>query len=302
MRASTVWYTLKQGIKNIYRNKMFSLASVATMAACIFMFCLFFAVVTNFRHMVDEAESGVTVTVFFDETLTAEQIQAIGTEINARPEVDYTEYVTADEAWDEYIEVYLGGNEELAEGFKDDNPLANASHYIIYLNAVEDQESLVSYLETVQGIRDINHSEPVAETLSGFNRLLSYISITIILVLLFVAVFLISNTVMIGIAVRKEEIAIMKLIGATDFFVRAPFIVEGILIGVIGSAIPLTGIYFLYTRVVTFITERFSILNNLLDFVPASELYQTLLPVGLALGIGIGFLGSFVTIRKHLKV
>ena len=146
-----------------------------------------------------------------------------------------------------------------------------------------DEECLKTFLKKQGQLFD----EPVAETLRGFNRLLSYIASTIILVLLFVAVVLISNTVMIGIAVRKEEIAIMKLIGATDFFVRAPFIVEGILIGVIGSAIPLTGIYFLYTRVVTFITERFSILNNLLDFVPASELYQTLLPVGLALGMAV---------------
>ncbi|MDD7024859.1 MAG: permease-like cell division protein FtsX [Oscillospiraceae bacterium] len=304
MRASTILYTLKQGLKNIYRNKMFSLASMATMAACIFMFSLFFAIVTNFSFMVKEAESGVGVTVFFNEGMTTEQIQAIGAQIEQREEVDHLEYVSAEEAWEQYKEDYLKGAEELAEGFEQDNPLANCAHYEIYLKDVEGQQSLVEYLNTLQGqgVRRVNQSEAVANTLGGVNRLISYMSITIIGILLFVAIFLINNTVTIGIAVRKEEIAIMKLIGATDFFVRAPFIVEGILIGLIGAALPLTAFYFLYKQVIQVIEEKFSVLSGILQFLPAGELYRILLPVGLILGIGIGFLGSFITIRKHLKV
>ena len=169
---------------------------------------------------------------------------------------------------------------------------------------MEGQQSLVEYLNTLQGqgVRRVNQSEAVANTLGGVNRLISYMSITIIGILLFVAIFLINNTVTIGIAVRKEEIAIMKLIGATDFFVRAPFIVEGILIGLIGAALPLTAFYFLYKQVIQVIEEKFSVLSGILQFLPAGELYRILLPVGLILGIGIGFLGSFITIRKHLKV
>ena len=304
MRASTILYTLKQGLKNIYRNKMFSLASMATMAACIFMFSLFFAIVTNFSFMVKEAESGVGVTVFFNEGMTTEQIQAIGAQIEQREEVDHLEYVSAEEAWEQYKKDYLKGAEELAEGFEQDNPLANSAHYEIYLKDVEGQQSLVEYLNTLQGqgVRRVNQSEAVANTLGGVNRLISYMSITIIGILLFVAIFLINNTVTIGIAVRKEEIAIMKLIGATDFFVRAPFIVEGILIGLIGAALPLTAFYFLYKQVIQVIEEKFSVLSGILQFLPAGELYRILLPVGLILGIGIGFLGSFITIRKHLKV
>lgn len=304
MRASTILYTLKQGLKNIYRNKMFSLASMATMAACIFMFGLFFAVVSNFGFMVKEAESGVGVTVFFNEDMTTEQIQAVGAQIEQREEVERLEYVSAEEAWAQYKEDYLKGAEELAEGFEQDNPLANSSHYEIYLRSVEDQQSLVKYLNTLtdQGVRRVNQSEAVADTLGGFNRLISYMSVTIIGILLFVAIFLINNTVTIGIAVRKEEIAIMKLIGASDFFVRAPFIVEGILIGLIGASVPLTAFYFMYKRVIVIIENEFSVLGGILQFLPAKELYHTLLPVGLILGIGIGFLGSFITIRKHLKV
>ena len=94
----------------------------------------------------------------------------------------------------------------------------------------------------------------------------------------------------------------MKYIGAKDSFVRAPFVIEGILIGLVGAVIPLVLLYFLYGRAVAYIMTRFSLLNNILDFLPVTTVYQILLPVGLALGIGIGFLGSFVTIRKHLHV
>ena len=304
MRASTIVYTLKQGLKNIYRNKMFSLASMATMAACIFMFSLFFAIVSNLDNMVREAESGVGVTVFFNSDMTTEQIQTLGAQISERPEVDHLVYVSAEEAWEQYKKEYLKGAEELAEGFEQDNPLANSSHYEIYLKSVEDQQSLVDYLNTLmdQGVRQINQSEAVANTLGGFNSLLYYVSVAIIGILLLVSIFLINNTVTIGIAVRKEEIAIMKLIGATDFFVRAPFIVEGLIIGLIGAAIPLFVFYFLYKQTILVVEEKFGILSSLLQFLPVKELYHTLLPVALLLGIGIGFIGSFITIRKHLKV
>lgn len=281
---------------------MFSLASIATMAACIFLFGIFFCVVENFQHMVREMEKSVAVTVFFDEGLSQEQIDAIGAQIGARSEVSDVVFVTADEAWDEYKEIYFEEAPELAEGFEDDNPLANEAHYEIYLKNVESQEDLVTWLESVEGIRRINESAQVADILTNFNLLVGYISIAVILLLLCVSVFLISNTVTIGIAVRREEIAIMKLIGATNGFVKAPFVVEGILIGIIGAALPLGLLYFLYTKLVNYMGDRFNILTGLLQFLPVGEMFRILLPVGLALGVGIGFFGSFFTIRKHLRV
>ena len=107
---------------------------------------------------------------------------------------------------------------------------------------------------------------------------------------------------MIGISMRKEEITIMKYIGATDFFVRAPFVVEGLLIGLIGSAIPLGLIYLLYNYVIEFIMMNFSILTDLLAFLPVSTILHYLVPISLIIGAGIGFIGSFTTVRKHLKV
>lgn len=302
MKISTFIYSLKQGFKNIGRNKKFSFASIATMAACIFMFSVFFSVLVNFNNMVKEAESSVAVTVFFDEGISNERIEEIGNIIKKRAEVSRTKFVSAEEALQNFIHDYLGDeNSELAAAFIEDNPLADSANYEVYLNDVSMQGALVTYLKSVDGVREIKQSEVAAKTLSDFNKLLGSISIAIIAILLFVAVFLINNTITIGISVRQEEIAIMKYIGATDAFVRAPFIVEGILIGLIGAIIPLGIFFFVYKSVVAYILGKFSILEQLLTFMNVGEVYKILLPIGLLLGVGIGFLGSVFTVRKHLN-
>ncbi len=302
MRISSLGYTIKQGIRNIWRNKMFSLASIATMSACIFLFGLFFAIVSNFQAMVKEAESGVAVTVFFEPGISQGQIDQIGSEIRKRAEVKNCEFLSAEEAWESFREEYFKGSEEAAAGFADDNPLANSASYAIYMNDISMQPVLVQYLKGLEGVRDVRHSATVANTLSDFNSLIGYISVGIILILFLVAIFLISNTVTTGIAVRRDEIGIMKLIGATDSFVRAPFIVEGVLIGLIGAIFPLLLLYLLYNRIIVYIEEKFSFFSSLIHFVPANTVFHTLVPVALLLGVGIGFLGSRVTIRKHLNV
>lgn len=302
MKISTFGYTIKQGIKNIWTNKMFSIASIATMAACIFMFGMFYSIVVNFQHVVKDVESGVAITVFFDDGTTQDQIDAIGQEIAMRPEVSSFNYVSAEEAWEEYKLEYFDGDEAAAASFGTDNPLAGESNYEIYMEDISQQSSLVSYLEGLDHVSRIRQSEMVANTLTDFNRLVSIVSAVIILILICVAVFLISNTVRTGIAVRKEEIGIMKVIGATDYFVRAPFIVEGILIGLIGAAIPLIILHAMYGRIIEYVANRFGFLNNLLTFLPVDTVFQILLPVGLILGVGIGYIGSRVTVRKHINV
>ena len=317
MRISTIGYVGKQGIKNIWRNKMFSLASVATMSACIFLFGLFFSILVNFQYIIRTAEEGVAITVFFEEDATDEQKEEIGQQLAEHEGVADVNYVSADEAWGEFQKEYFGDNPELAEGFKDDNPLASSDNYEVYMETVENddqslvarsrslsetQNELVEFAQGLDGVREVNKSDVVAKTLSSVNALVAIVSIAIIVILFGVSIFLISNTVTMGITVRKEEIAIMKYIGAKDFVVRSPFVIEGLIIGIFGAAIPLTLLYFLYDRAVQYIMTKFSILQNIIDFLPVGTVYQILLPVGLIMGIGIGFLGSFFTVRKHLKV
>ncbi len=302
MRLSTIGYCLKQGFKNIWRNKLFSLASIATMAACIFMFGIFFCIVENFQHMVKEVEEGVAITVFFDPETSEQEIQEVAEEISMRSEVRQVVIVSADEAWKFYQNIYFKDAPELAEGFKEDNPLANSANLEIYMTDVAVQEDLVAYIESMEHIRKINRSDVLADMLTGFNRLVSYVSVAIIGLLLAVSVFLISNTVAIGISVRREEIAIMRLIGATNSFIKAPFLIEGAVIGVVGSAIPLGALYYLYNRMVLYVAVKFGMLAEILKFLQVNELFRTLLPIGMALGIGIGFFGSVFTAQRHLKV
>lgn len=302
MRISTIFYTMKQGCKNIIRNRMFSLASIGTMSACIFLFGIFFSVVWNFGHVVDKVQSGVAVTVFFDEDLSEEEIKQIGNEIEKRNEVASVKYTSAEEAWDSFKVDYFGENVDLAAVYNNDNPLAGAENYEVFLKDVSGQESLVTYLNSIDGVRQVNYSKAVADTLLNFNKLIAIVCIAVIIVLTGVSVFLISNTVTIGIAVRKEEIAIMKLIGATDFFVKAPFLLEGILIGLIGAALPLAVLHYAYNAVTRYLLGEFAIIKNFLDIVPAEDIFAILVPVALIMGVGIGLTGSLITTRKHLRV
>ena len=298
MRISTFFYTIKQGISNIFRNKWFSLASIATISACLFLFGLFYSILTNVQNIVKNAQEGVSVTVFFDEGISDERIEQIGEIIDKRPEVSKIVFVSADEAWESFKEEYLG---EYSDGFTE-NPLENSANYQIYMNDVSMQPALVSFLEGLEGIREVNRSEITAASLSGMNALIAYVSIGIIAILFAVSIFLISNTVTIGISVRKEEITIMKYIGATDFFVRAPFVIEGMLIGAIGAVIPMGIIYVIYNEVIEYIMSRFATLQKILTFVSVNSIFKQLMPISLIMGIGIGFLGSIITVRKHLRV
>ena len=301
MRPSTIWFTLKQGIKNIKRNLMFSIASVITMTACIFLFGIFYSIINNVNDIAHRLEEEVPITVFFEEETPHDEIVEVGLMIKKRPEVARVNYESADEAWEKIKEDYFEGS-DAAEGFRDDNPLANSGNYQVYMNDIDKQSELVEYVKGLPNVRDVRQSEEAAKTLGSVKRLVSYVSVAVIAVLLLISIFLISNTISVGISVRKEEIGIMKYIGATDGFVRAPFVLEGMLLGLVGAAVPLLALYFGYNSAVNYILTKFSILTSVVNFIPVGEIYKTLLPVGLALGIGIGLVGSFFSTRKHLRV
>ena len=297
------FYAIRQGFKNIGRNRLFSLASVGTITACLFIFGIFYCIVANFQYMVHAAESNVGVTVFFDETVTEDRMLEIQRLIDAREEVSSTNYISADDAWENFKQDYFAdGDEGILAGLDQDNPLVDCASVQVYLADTSRQAELISYIESLEGVSEVNASDIIAESFTNFSRLIGYVSLGIILILVFVAIFLISNTVMIGIAVRKEEIAIMKYIGATDLFVRGPFIVEGMTIGLIGSVIPVAILRALYPMVVDFVLEHFSILNRILTFMNVNDVFNILIPISLAIGLGIGFIGSYMTLRKHVRV
>ena len=298
-KISTFFYGIGQGLKNIFRNRMFSLASIATMAACLFLFGVFYAVIANFRAMISKAETRVGFTVFFDEGISDEKIAEIGEKITYRAEVSEIVLTTADEAWEQYKSEKL--SPELIQTFGNDNPLENSASYTVYLNDISMQESLVRYIRGIEGVRKVNNKKDVSESLTSINKVLTVLAIAIIIILLGVAVFLIGITISTGVSIRKQEISIMKLIGATNFFIRIPYIVEGILIGLIGAAIPLIILNFSYGVIINALQNNFALLLSGTDFVDSGSIMKVLIPLSIGLGVGIGFLGSNITLGKQLK-
>lgn len=296
-------YSLKQGTKNLVQNRLFTLASIGTIAACLFIFSVFYSVVTNLTHMIKTAETSVGVTVFFVEGISDEQIQSIGESISGRSEVSSVVFVSADEAWERFkTETFGEASAELADTFGTDNPLKDSASYEVYLSDVSRQKELVNYIESLEGVRLVNSSEATATGLTDVNKLVGYISVAIIILLLAVSIFLISTTVSTGLSVRAKEIELMRLIGATDLFIQLPFVIEGMIIGIIGAGIPLVIMYAMYNRIIQFIYHRFSVLSDVLVFLEGRDIFHTLTPLCFAVGMGIGLVGSIWTVRKHMSV
>lgn len=296
---NTSFYGVGQGIKNIGRNRVFSCASIATMAACLFLFGIFYSVIVNFRSALNTAEQKVGITVFFDPGITEEEIGGIGASIRTRAEVASITYTSAEEAWENYKKTSIPA-EELAT-FGDDNPLEDCASYTVYLNDVEMQDSLVRFVQSLAGVRKVNEEKELSTSLSGINRIFTVIAVAIIVILLGVAIFLINITISTGVKVRQREISIMKLIGATDHFIRTPFVVEGILIGLIGAIIPSVIMYFCYGWVTRILGESFSSFLQETTFVETKSVMLVLIPIALIIGIGIGYLGSTMALGRQLK-
>lgn len=302
MKGSSFFYCLGQGFVGIKRNKVFFLASVATIAACVFMVGILLAVMMNINFVLKEAEESVSVTVFFDEDLNEDEIKEIGKRIEAWDEVSHIEFTSAESAWQTFKESYFKDNPELAEGFADDNPLASSASYAVYFNEIEQQDTIVERLSALTGVRKVNRSEVTANALSDVGKIVGIISLVIGIVLFCVSIFLISNTITTGITVRAEEIKIMKYVGATDFFVKSPFVFEGIIIGLIGAIIPLVILFFVYRSALSYIISQFNTLSSAFTLLPVSRVFMFLIPVALILGAGIGLIGSIIATNKYIKV
>lgn len=281
---------------------MFSIASIATMTACIFLFGLLFSIIMNVDSVRRSLEEKVGVTVFFEEGTTDERMAAIGDEIRAIDHVTEATFTSADEAWENYKAEHFADNPQLAEGFKE-NPLANSASYTVLVDYVEAQDDVVSRIRQIEGVRQINQSSGAVKNLASFNRLFTIVSVGIIVVLLIVSIILIANAVSMGIAARKNEIGIMKLIGATDRFVRAPFVVEGLILGLIGTLLPLGILFLVYRGLVGSLMVRFGFLGDMQNtLLSPATVFTVLCPIGLMLGLGVGLIGAWITVKRHLDV
>lgn len=297
--SGSLGYCFRQGIENIRRNKLFSVASVATISACLFLLGIMCFLLINIRHMLLEAETNVGVTVFFDEDIEQNQIAQLKGSIESMEYVKEVLYKSAEATWEEYKETHL--SDELAATFGNDNPLEDSASFTVYFTDVEQQGALIEKISAMEGVRKVNDTKDLVDTLSKLNRVVSIGSVALVALLLAIAAFLISNTVTMGVSIRKREISIMYLIGATDFFIKAPFLVEGTIIGLIGALFPLSLLYALYYKIMELVMLKFSSLFGGLQFVSTTDIFTLLVPLCIAIGVGIGFIGSYLTLVKHLR-
>ena len=165
------FHSIKQGLANLRKNRMFTLASMGTIAACLFVFGLFYFVLSNFQNILHSAEQSVGISVFFEENLSEKQIADIGKKIEKRDEVERIEYISAAQAWEDFKQENFSKTPELAESFGDDNPLAESASYAIYCKDLERQSTLVKYLKNVKGIRRIKEADEIEEGFSSVNKL-----------------------------------------------------------------------------------------------------------------------------------
>ena len=295
------FYNVGQGFKNIRRNRMFSIASVLTMTTCLFLFGIMYFIVTNLRYMIREAEANVGITVFFNDGTTEQQMIEIRDQIEAKKGVKLVKYVSGDQAWEEFKELYLS-DQELLESFGDENPLENSSSFEIFFDTVEDQSKLTSEIKRINGVRQVNDTQQLVQALTKTNRVVSISSSVLIALLLIISLFLISTTVSVGVSVRKNEISIMHLIGATDRFIRFPFIIEGMTLGLLGAALPLSILYAVYYKVIELLGTRFSgLMQSGMDVVAVNDIFMKLSPMSVGIGLGIGLLGSWMTMNRELR-
>ncbi|GMQ60185.1 permease-like cell division protein FtsX [Vallitalea sediminicola] len=303
MKLRTVDYCFKQGVINLFKNRLMSIASIGTIAACLFIVGVFYITAANVEFTLQEAESNLGIVVFLKKDITEADRKAIETMISQREEVKSVEYISPEQAWENFKKTMYENNEELLTGFDgENNPLKDSDSFQVLIKDIDNQELLIKYIQTLKGVREINQEKNLTEIIKGFNNFINYMSIVLIVILIFISVFLISNTVRIAISVRKNEIGIMKYLGAKDFFIKFPFIIEGMLIGAVGAIVPLAIIYFAYDYVINKINEKFVVINQFLSFMDVGQIYRILIPLSLIIGMGIGIVGSRITIRKHLKV
>ncbi|HEX6593054.1 MAG TPA: permease-like cell division protein FtsX [Bacillota bacterium] len=297
MKPRTLKRHLREGIKNIFRNGWMSVASISAVTVTLMLVGAFVALMLNLNHMAEQVEKDVEINVHIDRTAEEEEIQQLGKQIEEFKKVDTVVFSSKDEELEKLIDSM--GEEGKSWGlFEQDNPLNHV--YIVKALNPDETEHIANQVKKLDHVEDVVYGKEVVERLFKFNNQARTIGLILIIGLLFTAIFLISNTIKLTIMARSTEIGIMKLVGATNWFIRWPFFIEGMLLGLFGSIIPiagvLTGYYYLDKNISPHITFKFA---ELLPFNPLA--WQLSLMI-VALGVIIGIWGSMMSIRKFLKV
>ena len=295
MKSNNFGYLLKEGIRGIFLHGFMSFAAVCVTVACLVIIGSFSVLLYNLNIMVAEVEQDAEILVYIDETYTEAEAKSVGSRINMIDNVYQATFVSRQEALEEFVAKQ--GDESAFDGLQAD---VLQDRFIVVLEDNSKMRETVPMIEAVDGVAEVNAPYQVAEALGTVQHILRIVSAAGIILLLVVSLLIISNTVKLAMYDRRDEIAIMKMVGATNGFIRFPFVIEGFLLGIFGAAVAFFLEWGLYNGMVNWIGTVDSL--NLLDFVPFTDLLWPMVATFGAAGLFVGIFGSFASIRKFLDV
>ncbi len=300
MKYNILGYLIGEGFSNVFKNKKSTGASLMIMWATMIIFGVFLILSENINHFVQEVEQEQGIQVFATDEATDEQIQKLGEEINQIEGVNKVEYVSKEEALDQMKEKFAE-NEDLLEGYEGENNIFTAS-YVVTLTDLNLNTQVQEQISQLANVKKITNANEVIATLIDLANGVKIVTGVILVLLVIISIFIIANTIKLTVHARRKEISIMKYVGATNSFIRWPFIVEGMIIGVIASAISILVIAVVYNLIAEQMVNSQFMRTVGISLVGFSEMFSSIIFVYMLLGVGIGAIGSIISMRKYLRV
>ena len=299
MKHNILGYLIGEGFRNVFKNKKSSGASLAIICATMLIFGLFFVILENINNMVRELEEKQGIQVFIKGDASEEQIQDLENQIKILNGVNTITFVSKEDALNSMREK-LGNKQNLLAGWDEDNPFR--ASYVITLTDLNLSSEIQDSVAKIDSVYSVESKDEVIEALVFIANIIRIISFSILGLLIVISMFIISNTIKLTVHARRKEISIMKYVGATDNFIRWPFIIEGVLIGILAAIISIVLIAAIYLFASGLVMKSSQLVINGLSLLSFDTMINLLILVYMVLGIGIGVLGSSLSIRKYLKV
>lgn len=299
MKLRSGIHIIKQGFVSMWKNRMMSFASIGSVTAALMILGLILLLILNINNIAEITKSQFDeIIVYLEEDLEQEQIDAIGQTINQTDGVLSSIFQSNEQAL-ALMKQDWGEEGHLLEGLEEENPLPDS--YIIQLKDIKYADDVVNRIQGLRGIEDIRYLKDVLDQLTSIAHYIKLGGLVLIGALILIAIFIISNTIKLTVAARRRQINIMKYVGATDGFIRGPFIVEGMLLGLIGAGLSIAAVYYGYKYLFSIINEELYVLFTVY-LIPHTQIIDDVVIMFVAIGVGIGVIGSVLSLRKFLRV
>ena len=295
MKLNRFFYLIKEGIKSIFTHGFMSFASVTIIVACLIIMGSFSLLSFNIDSMISDMEQDNEILAFVEDELSDEEAMAIGTRLEAVSNVSSVTFVTRQEAFESFKAEYDDDTRF------DDLPDTTLRHrYVIHLEDLSLMETTAQDIKAINGIADVGAELEISRAIITIRNIISLVSFVIIAILFVVSVFIMNNTIKLATYSRKEEIAIMKMVGASNAFIRFPFVVEGMILGLLGGGIA----FFIEWGLYSLLTEKLmaTIIGGIVNVGAFEILLSPMLAIFLGIGLLVGVFGSSVAIRNYLKI